>query len=237
MSASDDSHVSPGNSVGASMVVEVWDWPVRAAHWAMALLLVTLVVTATIGGPAMEWHMRAGEVMLALVVFRVLWGFAGPPRARFVNFLRGPRAVISYARSLRSRSRNVHLGHNPLGGWMALLLLGMLLVQAGTGLFSTDDVAAEGPLARLISDDLSEVISTFHRTNAWVLVGLAAVHVLAVFGYFFALKQNLIKPMIVGKQRVPISFVTATPRRSLSRRAVLLAVLSGLLVWRIVTRV
>jgi cytochrome b len=236
MSDNDSFRAGPDENGDGSMVVEVWDWPVRVVHWTMVLLLLTLVVTAKMGGPAMEWHMRAGEVMLAVVVFRVLWGFAGSPRARFVNFLRGPRAVVTYARSLRRRSYKVHLGHNPLGGWMIVLLLGMLLVQAGTGLFSRDDFAAEGPLVRLISDEWSDAISSFHSNNAWVLVGLACVHIVAVLGYLFALKLNLIKPMIVGRQRVPVTFVTATPRRRLSRRALLLAVLSGVVVWRIVTR-
>src|SRR5205085_10607784 len=104
------------------------DWPVRVVHWAMTILIVVLVATATIGGNAMEWHMRAGEAMLALVLFRIVWGFAGSRYARFANFLRGPGAVAIYARSLTRPAREVHVGHNPLGGWMVIVLLAGLLV-------------------------------------------------------------------------------------------------------------
>src|ERR1700676_4191786 len=98
--------------------VRVWDWPVRAVHWAMVALLVMLVVSAKIGGNAWEGHCRFGEEMLAVVLFRVIWGFAGPRHARFASFLRGPRAVMSYVRSLLRPPHHVHIGHNPLGGWM-----------------------------------------------------------------------------------------------------------------------
>ena len=83
-----------------TVVTRVWDWPVRCVHWAIVALLVTLVVTAKIGGDAMDWHVRAGETMLALVLFRLTWGFVGNRHARFSGFVRGPaRCCATRARS------------------------------------------------------------------------------------------------------------------------------------------
>ena len=118
----------------------------------------------------MDWHIRAGETMLTLVLFRILWGFLGSRHARFASFVRGPRAVLAYARSLLRPAHAQFAGHNPLGGWMVVLLLGALLAQASAGLFANDDIATEGPLARFISKDLSDAISSFHRRNAWFVV-------------------------------------------------------------------
>src|SRR5271166_1648469 len=94
----------------------VWDLPLRIVHWAMVALLIVLVATAKIGGDAMDWHIRAGETMLTLTLFRILWGFLGSRHARFANFVRGPRVVLAYARSLLRPAHAQFVGHNPLGG-------------------------------------------------------------------------------------------------------------------------
>ena len=218
------------------VIARVWDWPVRLVHWMIVALLVTLVVTAEVGGNAMEWHIRAGETMLALVLFRVIWGFVGTRHARFSSFVRGPDAVLRYARSVVRPPHELHVGHNPLGGWMVIALLLLLLVQAGTGLFSNDDVLTEGPLVRFISKDLSDTISGFHIKNAWVIVALACAHIGAVLFYLLALKENLIAPMVHGSKRLPATHASAGARREGPAKAIVLLVGCGLAVWWVVTR-
>jgi cytochrome b len=217
------------------VAVRVWDWPVRIVHWAMVLLLITLLITVKIGGDAMEWHMRAGETMLALVLFRVVWGFAGSRHARFASFVRGPRAVIAYARSVLRPPHEVHAGHNPIGGWMVIALLLALLFQTGTGLFTNDDVLTEGPLVRLITKDLSDKITGFHHRNAWIVVALAIAHIGAVLFYLVALKENLIKPMLDGAKTLPASHAVAGAASNNAKAAVLFAACAAA-VWWVVTR-
>jgi cytochrome b len=214
----------------------VWDLPLRIVHWAMVALLIALVTTAKLGGGAMDWHVRSGEAMLTLVLFRILWGFLGSHHARFSTFVRGPAAVIAYARSLL-RPRHAHFaGHNPLGGWMVVLLLVALLVQASAGLFSNDDIATEGPLARFISKDLSDAISSFHIRNAWFVVALASVHVAAALFYLIRFRENLIWPMIDGVKHVPHSLAHAANGNASPARALALFALCALAVWLLVTR-
>jgi len=62
--------------------VRIWDLPTRLFHWLLAALVLCSVVTAKLGGLWIDWHMRAGYAILALVLFRVLWGFAGSRYAR-----------------------------------------------------------------------------------------------------------------------------------------------------------
>ena len=228
--------MAEGDSDDEVVIVKVWDWPVRLVHWAMVVLLVVQVVTVKMGGNAMTWHMRSGETMLALVVFRVLWGFAGSRHARFASFLRGPRAVLGYARSIVQPPHQWHTGHNPLGGWMVVALLVALLLQAGTGLFSNDDIANEGPLVRLISKDLSDAITGFHHKNAWLVIGLACVHIGAVLVYLFSLKENLILPMLEGTKRAPAAAHRAATENPYAGRALLLFALCAFAVWWLVTR-
>ena len=91
---------SPASSARA---VRVWDLPTRLFHWSLAGLMVVSVATAKIGGAATEWHFRSGYAVLALLVFRLLWGVAGDRYARFAAFVRGPRKVLAYLRGAVDR--------------------------------------------------------------------------------------------------------------------------------------
>jgi cytochrome b len=217
--------------------VPVWDLPVRLVHWAIVLLLVALVVTGLADNEWLEWHMRFGQTMLMLVVFRVLWGFAGSRNARFAAFLHPPQRVLRYARSLGSRAKEVHVTHNPLGGWMVIALLVALLVQGTTGLFTNDDVLWEGPLASRIAKDTSDALSSIHRRWWWLVVALSSLHVVAVLAYLAVLKDNLITAMFTGAKRLPRgaadpSHATASLARALGLLAICVIVV-GYGIWRL----
>lgn len=178
-----------------------WDLPVRIFHWLLVLLVFSQIVTASIGGNAMQFHAFGGYAILALVLFRILWGFLGGTHARFSDFVRGPGPVMRYAKFILRDPHPSHRGHNPLGGWSVLAMLGSLLVQGATGLFANDDVMMEGPLAKHVSDRASEFATAIHDVNAAMLLSLVAIHIAAVLFYLLAKKENLIAPMITGRKQ------------------------------------
>jgi cytochrome b len=180
----------------------IWDLPVRLFHWSLALLILILFITGNVGGNWMEWHMYAGFCALALVLFRIIWGFIGSHHARFRNFVRGPAGVIGYIRTLRAGTAKVSPGHNPLGALSVLALLGAVLLQACTGLFSNDDIMLEGPLAASVSKRISDFLTHVHHLNSDLLLGLIALHVLAIAWYYFAKKENLVRPMLTGIKNI-----------------------------------
>lgn len=196
----------------SSRRLRVWDLPVRLFHWMLVGLIVTSVITAELGGNAMEVHEYSGFTVLTLVLFRLLWGVLGSSHARFADFVRGPRAVFRYAGALLRGASPFHAGHNPLGGWMVLALLASLLLQAGTGLFANDDVMVEGPLAKWVSKDTSDLLTSVHEINFWVLATLIAIHVAAALFYLRVKHENLIRPMITGRKTVPDTDSTSEPR-------------------------
>lgn len=183
--------------------VKVWDVPVRVFHWLLVAAVAFLVVSGKVGGNLMEYHVYAGYSVLALVLFRVLWGFAGSTHARFASFVAGPSRGLAYARRLLSGAPAHSAGHNPLGGWMVIVLLLSLLLQGGTGLFSNDDIAFEGPLYPFISKSLSDRLTSLHHVNANVLIALVAVHVAAVLFHAFVKKEDLVRAMFTGVKRLP----------------------------------
>ena len=180
--------------------VLVWDLPTRAFHWLLVALVVCSVVTGNVGGNALTYHLWSGFAILALVAFRIAWGFVGGRHARFASFVRGPRAVVAYAKGLATGRHIPHLGHNPLGGWSVIAMLAALLLQAGTGLFVDDEIATQGPLNKYVSGATAALLTTVHRVNAKVLVALVVLHVAAVVFYAVAKRENLVQPMIHGRK-------------------------------------
>lgn len=131
----------------------VWDGWLRLFHWALAGAVGMCVYTGLFGGfEAMDWHQWGGFTVLALVIFRFLWGIAGPATARFSDFLRGPGSVLAYVRALSPGQAPQRRGHNPLGGWAVVLILLVVGLQGVTGLFTTDDLFVEGPLCKTLTN-------------------------------------------------------------------------------------
>jgi cytochrome b len=179
-----------------SATVRVWDLPVRLFHWAIVLLVPAL--WATHHWELMDLHILLGEVMLGLILFRLFWGVLGSSTARFAGFVRGPGAVLRY---LRGGERS--FGHNPLGGWSVIVMLLVLLVQVGLGLFASDeDGIYAGPLSRHMPDlDSAHALAERHETMFWVLVALIALHVLAILWYRLVRRDDLVTPMVTGRGR------------------------------------
>ena len=197
------------NESPSTTLVQVWDLPVRLFHWLLVLLVVILFVTGKLGGNWLEWHRRAGFSVLGLVTFRILWGFVGSHHARFAKFMRGPKAVLEYAKSAKHKNSPQYAGHNPLGALSVVAMVVALLAQAVLGLFSNDDLMLDGPYASLVSKATSDLLTKLHKLNADLLLILIGLHLAAIaFAYFYK-KENLLKPMITGKKSLPTSAVEA----------------------------
>lgn len=209
----------------------VWDWPTRLFHWLLATCFVGSWVTAEAGFDWTEVHFLFGYTTLGLVVFRIVWGFVGPAHARFSRFLKSPSVVIDYGRSLFARGTAPSVGHNPLGGWMVVVLLVVVAVQASTGLFLSDDIFYAGPLNPLVSGALADRLAGIHHLNFNVLQGFVALHVVAIGFYGLWKRQNLVTPMLTGRKQVCESNEIAS---SQTGKALILALVVAGGVWALV---
>ena len=191
-----------------SKLVYVWDSPTRLFHWLLALLVGVSFYTGLTGGfDIMDYHMLSGYGILTLVIFRCIWGFIGNEHVRFNRFIAGPKRVARYIKSRRGQPSNPYnaapiVGHNPLGGWSVIAILGALLTQTGTGLFANDDIFTEGPLVHLVSERLSSQLTGIHGTMAWIIGGLVLLHLAAIAFYQLHFAENLWLPMIKGWRRM-----------------------------------
>ena len=180
----------------------VWDLPTRLFHWTLVALIALLYATGEFDLLDMRWHIWSGYATLALIVFRILWGVFGSQTSRFADFVRGPFAIARYIQSLLSTNKQVSVGHNPLGGWSVLALLLCVLVQAVTGLFSSDEVEFDGPFVAYVPVKTVKLMTRLHHWNQDVLLALIGVHVVAVLLYLLLKHENLIGPMLSGRRRL-----------------------------------
>lgn len=212
-------------------MTRVWDLPTRVFHWALVLLVTFSVVSAKVGGNWIDWHMRSGICILALVAFRIVWGFAGPYHARFVNFVRSPATVLAYVRSMReadAAAKAAQAGHNPLGALSVIAMIAILLLQTSTGLFANDSISTEGPLARFVSSATSDLLTRIHKIDQYVIYLLVATHLGAIIYYAVAKRDNLVRPMLTGNKPGAGLVATRDDWRIRLRAAIVLLIAFGL---------
>lgn len=171
----------------------LWDIATRCFHWTIVCCVPLAWWSAETQN--YELHEWIGYLVIVLVVSRVLWGFVGSPHSRFADFLVGPHRVLAYLRGAASDSA----GHNPLGGWSVIALLLLLLIQAVSGLFNSDDVLFSGPLYYAAADGFRDSMGTIHDIAFNVLLGLVALHIVAVLFHQFGRGEKLLQAMLRGR--------------------------------------
>ena len=174
--------------------------------------------------------MWIGEWILALLLFRIVWGLIGSDTARFSRFLQSPMAALRHLSHIRRREPDTEIGHNAAGGWMVLGMLALIGIQAGTGLFSNDDGDAEGPLVHLVSKDRSDWLSHIHSLNFDLIEIVIVLHILAIIAYAVLKRHDLVRPMVTGTKVMPADAVAPRLVNPLWALAVL-AVSFGVVVW------
>jgi cytochrome b len=206
--------------------VKVWDLPTRLFHWLLVGLVAALCLSGLTGRQGL--HLLLGPMVLSLLLFRLAWGIVGSRTSRFSDFVKGPRAALAYLAAARHGAVR-SIGHNPLGAYSVLTLLGLLLAQSATGLFASDDIFSQGPLAHLVSSGTVTTLSKLHRLGFKLLLAFVGLHLAAVAFYRFVKHDDLIGAMITGRKSVPAGIDGIRFRNPLLALAVLAACTA--LVW------
>ncbi len=210
----------------------VWDKGTRIFHWLLAVLCTFSLASGLQNDvDVMEWHMFSGYVLLTLLFFRIMTGFFGGDYGRFSQFSLNPKEIVEY---LKGRKR--YYGHNPLGSWMVVTMMAILLVQILSGFMTSDDVFLEGPWVALVDDEWISFAGETHSVNYYFLLGLIIFHLLAIAYYWKIKKENLVTPMFTGAKIVDKRVENqraAIPMRY--GRLIMFALISSGLSWFLVT--
>jgi cytochrome b len=180
------------------MRVVIWDLPTRLFHWSTVVLLLVLYLTERLNW--MDLHIWAGYILLALVIFRLVWGFVGSDTARFSRFMAPPLKALHHLQRIFHREPDTMVGHNPAGGWMVLFMLALLLVQSLSGIYTNNDVANEGRWSEVVPAAISNAISDSHTWVWYVILAAVVLHVVAIATYAAVKRHNLVAAMVTGRK-------------------------------------
>jgi cytochrome b len=219
--------------------VPAWDLPTRVFHWTLVVLIVcawlSFEFSEELEDPRLVWHRWNGLAILTLMIWRLLWGIAGPPTGRFVSFVRGPRAAWGYARDLLAGTPRHFLGHNPLGALLIIALLSVVTAIATLGLFALEhNDNAVGPLYKYAGEAWAKIFTRWHRLLFEpVLLVLISIHILANVFYAVVKKEPLITAMVTGRKPAGSyeDMDTAQPLDRPALRALFLAFVAATIVF------
>lgn len=178
MPQADDTNETP-----ARRRILVWDIPTRLFHWSLVLCF-TLAYLTSESERWQLWHVTAGYLFGALLLFRLIWGVVGTRYARFSNFLHGPKTVLAYLASLLSRHPKHYVGHNPAGAWAILAMLGLGIFTVITGWASFSDYG--------------DWFGELHEGIVNLLLLIIGIHVIGVLVSSLLHHENLVRSMVNG---------------------------------------
>lgn len=172
----------------ATRPVPVWDLAVRALHWGLAGAFTLAYLT---GEEIWTIHEVAGFAVAAIVGLRLIWGAVGGGRALFSDFVRGPATSLAYLGDLvRGRPRR-YLGHNPAGGFFAVVLLLLTAATAVSGWVQ----------AYQTSSLLGALMHEAHEALANITLGAVILHIGAAVLMSLIHRENLPRSMVTGRKR------------------------------------
>ncbi|WP_246449076.1 cytochrome b/b6 domain-containing protein [Paracoccus amoyensis] len=179
--------------------VRVWDLALRIYHWSLATLVIANWLLGKFGPDVMTLHFWFGYAIIALLAFRLVWGFIGPESARFSSFLPSPSAIATYLKTMFRREPSHWPGHNPIGALAVFAMLAALIWQTWTGMISDpDDFINVGPLADKVSSATAGKAVGWHELGANIILILVIPHISAIAFYRLWKREDLIQPMITG---------------------------------------
>jgi cytochrome b len=193
----------------------IWDLPTRIFHWTLA----GSFLLAYLSGESERWvlvHVVAGYTLAGLILFRLVWGFAGTRYARFKSFCPTLASVKRHVHGLLRGRAEGEMGHNPIGALAihALLLLG--LVTAISGWLTFEDIGG---------DWLEEI----HEAAASLMLFIVVLHIAGVMMTSWLSRQHLVHAMVSGRKM-------GYPRQAINSSqplvaVILLACLMGFWIW------
>jgi cytochrome b len=209
--------------------VKVWDLPTRMFHW---MLLFLVAVNAFTGFVTPEWwlgvHNWSGYALVALMIFRLVWGICGSEYSRVVSFIYPPRDTLEHLRGLLLLRPPHYVGHNPTGALMVFALAGVLIALVVTGLLVLGGEEKQGPLSAVVGYSVGFAAKQIHHWLTILLLVMVSCHIAGVVMESVFSHDNLVRAICTGWKKLPPAAPVPTPRPARPVLAVaLLVVFAG----------
>lgn len=177
------------------MKTYIWSLPTRLFHWLLVAGLIGAYILAETE-TNLNLHTAFGYMVGAAVIFRLIWGFAGPKYSRFSDFNFNPVKAIKYV--LHKDKNENEAGHNPAASIIMFLIIIFSGLLALSGVFL---LAAKGTgfFASLNTGIDKHTLKEMHEALFSIVAGLTVVHLLGnVHEFIFNRKRNTHLSMFNG---------------------------------------
>ena len=174
---------------------KVWDLSLRVFHFILIILIIGSYISAKLD--MLNIHQYFGVSILGLIFFRILWGFIGSYYSKFESFNISIKGALTQF-SKKNRNKSIR---TPLGSFSTLTFIIVLIGLSISGLFSSDDVLYDAPLAHLASNYVY-LWTDIHNLLHFFLYFLVGTHILAILYYQIIKKHKIIQRMTDGYTRI-----------------------------------
>jgi Ni/Fe-hydrogenase 1 B-type cytochrome subunit len=212
--------------------VYLWQWPIRAMHWAAAASIVVLAVTGfMIGKP---WFITSGEasahyyigfarlthfiaagVLVATAVVRVYWLFAGNQFERLkALFPVRPRdwknmvKMVKYYLMIDTEGVPHYLGHNPMQqlSYTGMYLAGATMVVTGFAMYGQSNPGGFiWTLFHWVPNLVGglQMVRSIHHVMTWAFLIFIPIHVYLALRAEIMERTGTISSIVSGGRFVP----------------------------------
>lgn len=167
----------------------IWDLATRIFHWLLVFSVIGLIITEC----RRQCHGVAFPLRLCCLYFAAFpycLGLDWRALVAIYNIHLLPKSMINYLKGAHPKHHAI--GHNPLGALSVFALLLTLSAQVATGLFSDDEIAAVGPLAKYVSNATVSQASFYHTEIGKLFIILLVVsHIGAILFYLLKSAKTL----------------------------------------------
>ena len=174
---------------------KVWDLSLRVFHFILIILIIGSYISAKLD--MLNIHQYFGVSILGLIFFRILWGFFGSYYSKFESFNISIKGALTQF-SKKNQNKSIR---TPLGSFSTLSFIIVLIGLSISGLFSSDDVLYDAPLAHLASNYVY-LWTDIHNLLHFFLYFLVGTHILAILYYQIIKKHKIIQRMTDGYTRI-----------------------------------
>jgi len=182
------------------MKTYIWSLPTRIFHWLLVIGMVAAYIVSE-EEELLHLHSSVGYVVGILLIFRIIWGFAGPKYSRFSDFPIGITALKSFFTDMK-KSKSQSPGHNPAAAlvMLGIILLGLLIVISGSLLLASK---GQGFFSSVTVGLSSGTLKEIHEIAVNVVIALVIFHLLGNLVDFISNKKvGTLQSMFTGYKNI-----------------------------------
>ncbi len=190
------------------MKTYIWSLPTRLFHWLFVIAMVAAYLLSE-EEELINIHSSVGYMVGILIMFRIIWGFAGPKYSRFSDFPIGIKRIKEFVTDIKS-SKSHSPGHNPMASFVMLgiIFFSLMIVISGILLLASEGQGFFAFIKPGVSEDTLKVL---HEIAVNIVIALVILHLAGnLVDYIFNKKAGTLLSMFTGYKNIDAESIRLT---------------------------